>query len=145
MVVAVTSKRLNLEIWQWGLLSAIAAFGIAIALWVVAPDFWRVKLGLAPASTEEVVTKTAPDSTVATAKAPGLKDTPKSKAKGLTSPAAKSVPEAEEAEKTQAPAWVMALDKQLSPYAYGINLFYIVGDVFLLIIATALRRSRRAA
>jgi len=138
MVVAVTSKRLNLEIWQWGLLSAIAAFGIAIALWVVAPDFWRVKLGLAPASTEEVVTKTAPDSTVATAKAPGLKDTPKSKAKGLTSPAAKSVPEAEEAEKTQAPAWVMALDKQLSPYAYGINLFYIVGDVFLLIIATAL-------
>ncbi|TAF50469.1 MAG: hypothetical protein EAZ60_28835, partial [Oscillatoriales cyanobacterium] len=39
---------------------------------------------------------------------------------------------------TKAPEWVMALDKQLSPYAYAINLFYIVGDVFLLIIATAL-------
>jgi len=139
MVVAVTSKRLNLEIWQWGLLSAIAAFGIAIALWVVAPDFWRVKLGLAPASTqEEVVTATAPNSTEKTAPSPGLKDSPTSKAKGSISPVAKSAPEAAEAEETKAPGWVLALDKQLSPYAYGINLFYIVGDVFLLIIATAL-------
>jgi hypothetical protein len=138
MVVAVTSKRLNLEIWQWGLLSAIAAFGIAIALWVAAPDFWRVKLGLAPASTQEVVTETAPNSTKETAKAPALKDSPTSKAKGSTSPVAQSAPEAAEAAETKAPGWVLALDKQLSPYAYGINLFYIVGDVFLLIIATAL-------
>ena len=136
MVVAVTSKRLNLEIWQWGLLSGIAAFGIAVAVWVAAPDFWRGQLGLAPASTQEVVTKTAPDSDKAIAKAPGLKDKPNSKAKGLTSAA--SAPEEAKAEESKAPEWVLALDEVLSPYKFAINLFYIVGDVFLLIIATAL-------
>ncbi len=138
MVVAVTSKRLNLEIWQWGMLSAIAAFGIVVALWVAAPDSWRVQLGFAPASTQEVVTKTAPDSNKATATAPALNDSPKkSKGKGSNSSAAKSAPDAA-AEETKAPAWVIALDDQLSPYKSAINLFYIVGDVFLLIIATAL-------
>lgn len=138
MVVAVTSKRLNLEIWQWGLLSGIAAFGITVAVWVAAPNFWKGQLGLAPASTQEVVTKTAPDSDKAIAKAPGLKDTPNSKAKELTSAAAKPVPEEAKAEESKAPEWVLALDEVLSPYKFAINLFYIVGDVFLLIIATAL-------
>lgn len=138
MVIAVTSKRLNLEVWQWALLSGIAAFGIVVAIWVAAPDSWRAQLGLAPAATEEVATKTGSDSNQATAKAPSLKDSPTSKAKGLTSPAADAASESEAAEPTKAPAWVLALDKQLSPYAYAINLFYIVGDVLLLIIATAL-------
>ncbi|WP_341730496.1 hypothetical protein [Microcoleus sp. EPA2] len=138
MVIAVTSKRLNLEIWQWALLSAIAALGIVIAIWVAAPDSWRAQLGLAPASTQEVVTETAPESTKSTTKAPALKDSSTSQAKAATASVAKPAPEETEAAETKAPAWVMALDKQLSPYAYAINLFYIVGDVFLLIIATAL-------
>ena len=141
MVVAVTSKRLNLEIWQWGLLAGIAAFGIAVAIWVAAPDSWRVQLGIAPAAPQEVVTGSAP-ATAAKGKAPALDNSSKSTAKGVAAAAAKSAPEEEEeeaaAEATKAPAWVRALDKQLSPYAYAINLFYIVGDVFLLIIATAL-------
>ncbi len=137
MVLAVTSKRLNLEIWQWGLLAGIAAFGIAVAIWVAAPDSWRAQLGMGPAAPQEVVTGSAPAAS-AKGKAPAL-DTSSSKAKGVAAAAAKSAPEQEEeAEATKAPAWVMALDKQLSPYAYAINLFYIVGDVFLLIIATAL-------
>ncbi|MBE9185824.1 hypothetical protein IQ270_14230 [Microcoleus sp. LEGE 07076] len=135
MVVAVTSKRLNLEIWQWGLLAGIAAFGIAIAIWVAAPESWRLKLGLAPAPSVETLTETAPP-TQPTAAAPALNSS-KSKVKAQDSSAAKPEPESAE-EETKAPAWVVALDKQLSPYAYAINLFYIVGDVFLLIIATAL-------
>ena len=137
MVLAVSSKRLNLEIWQWGLLSAIAAFGIAVAFWVAAPEAWRVQLGWAPAPapTEQAATETAP-ATKAKASAPALDGSSKSKAKAAA-PAAKPEPE-EEAEESNAPAWVLALDKQLSPYAYPINLFYVVGDVFLLIIATAL-------
>lgn len=137
MVLAVTSKRLNLEFWQWGLLAAIAAFGIAVAIWVAAPDSWRQQLGMAPAAPQEVVTGSAPDSTAAKGKAPALDNSAQSKAKGTAAAAAKSASE-ESAEATKAPEWVMALDKQLSPYAYAINLFYIVGDVFLLIIATAL-------
>lgn len=132
MVLAVSSKRLNLELWQWGLLSAIAAFGIAVAVWVAAPDSWRLQLGLAPAASVETVAQTAP-STKATDAAPAV-DGSKTKA----APAASPAPEEEEEEETKAPAWVLALDKQLTPYAYAINLFYIVGDVFLLIIATAL-------
>ncbi len=136
MVLAVTSKRLNLEIWQWALLGGIAAFGIAVAVWVAAPDSWRVQLGMSPAATQEVVTGSAP---APAAKAPGLENSSNSKVKGAAATAAKSAPEEEAAaEPSRTPAWVMALDKQLSPYAYAINLFYIVGDVFLLIIATAL-------
>ncbi|MEG5063459.1 hypothetical protein QUB33_07530 [Microcoleus sp. B3-A4] len=135
MVVAVTSKRLNLEIWQWGLLAGIAAFGIAVAIWVAAPDSWRAQLGMAPAATQEVVTESEP-ATTATGRAPALENSSKLQAKTAATDAA-SAPEEEEAE-IKAPGWVMALDKQLSPYAYAINLFYIVGDVFLLIIATAL-------
>ncbi|MEG4836950.1 hypothetical protein [Microcoleus sp. B9-D4] len=139
MVIAVTSKRLNLEIWQWALLAGIAAFGIAVAIWVAAPESWRLQLGMSPAATQEVVTGSAP---APAAKGPGLENSSNSIVKGTAATAAKSAPEEEEeeeaAEPSKTPAWVIALDKQLSPYAYAINLFYIVGDVFLLIIATAL-------
>lgn len=135
MVVAVSSKRLNLEIWQWGLLAGIAAFGIAVAIWVAAPDFWRTQLGMAPPA-QEVVTGSAPTAK-GKGKAPAIENSSQSKGKGGLATAAKSAPE-EETEASKAPAWVVALDEQLLPYAYAINLFYIVGDVLLLIIATAL-------
>jgi hypothetical protein len=135
MVVAVSSKRLNLELWQWGLLSAIAAFGIVVAVLVAAPDSWRAQIGLAPVSSVETAAQTTP-ANKATAAAPAVEGSSKSKAKAVA-PAANAAP-AEEEEEINAPEWVLALDKQLAPHAYAINLFYIVGDVFLLIIATAL-------
>lgn len=138
MVVAVTSKRLNLEIWQWALLAGIAAFGIAVAIWVAAPDSWRAQLGMAPAATQEEVVTSAP-ATAATERAPGLENSSKIQAKGATATDPESALQEEEAAaEIKAPAWVMALDKQLAPHKNAINLFYIVGDVFLLIIATAL-------
>jgi hypothetical protein len=137
MVLAVTAKRLNLEIWQWGLLAGIAAFGIAVAIWVAAPDSWRAQLGMGTAATQEVVTGSAP-ATAAKGRAPALDNSSKLQAKGAAATDAEEAAEEEEAAETKAPAWVMALDKQLSPYKNAINLFYIVGDVFLLIIATAL-------
>ncbi|MEG5033562.1 hypothetical protein [Microcoleus sp. AT3-D2] len=137
MVLAVTSKRLNLEIGQWALLAAIAALGIAVAIWVAAPDSWRVQLGMAPAATQEVVTESAPASAT-TGRAPALDNSSKIQPKAAATDAA-SAPEEEEAEaEIKAPGWVMALDEQLAPHKNAINLFYIVGDVFLLIIATAL-------
>jgi hypothetical protein len=131
----VTAKRLNLEIWQWGLLAGIAAFGIVVAIWVAAPDSWRAQLGMGTAATQEVVTGSAP-ATSAKGKAPALDNSSKLQAKGAAAADAESAEE--EAAESKAPPWVMALDKQLSPYKNAINLFYIVGDVFLLIIATAL-------
>ncbi|MEG4395848.1 hypothetical protein [Microcoleus sp. BROC3] len=139
MVLAVTSKRLNLEIGQWGLLAGIAAFGIVVAIWVAAPDSWRTQLGMAPAATQEVVTESEP-ATSAKGRAPALENSSKSQAQGAAATYDGSAPEEEGESESEikAPAWVMALDKQLSPHKNAINLFYIVGDVFLLIIATAL-------
>lgn len=133
MLLAVTSKRLNLETWQWVMLAGIAAMGIAIAVWVAAPDALKTQLGFGSAPAPQVITE-APAANGA--KAPPLKA---SKGKGAP-PASSKAPqtETEEIESSSAPAWVKALDEQLSPYAYYVNLFYIVGDVFLLIIATAL-------
>ncbi|HBE18522.1 MAG TPA: hypothetical protein DEG17_13015 [Cyanobacteria bacterium UBA11149] len=35
MVLAVLPRRLNLEMWQWGTVGAIAAVGIALAIWIL--------------------------------------------------------------------------------------------------------------
>ncbi|MBW3584695.1 MAG: hypothetical protein KY448_02330, partial [Cyanobacteria bacterium 0813] len=124
MVVAVTSKRLNLEIWQWGLLAGIAAFGIAVAIWVAAPDSWRAQLGMAPAATQEVVTESEP-ATTAPGRAPALDNPSNLQAPAAAATDGASAPEEEE-EEIKAPGWVMALDKQLAPHKNAINLFYIV-------------------
>ena len=84
MVLAVTSKRLNLEIWQWALLGGIAAFGIAVAFWVAAPDSWKVQLGISKAEPQEVVTGSAP---APGEKAPALDNSSKSKVKGAAATA----------------------------------------------------------
>ena len=92
MVLAVLSKRVNLEIWQWGVLLGIAAIGVALAFWLSMPT---------DAPIEEIA----------------------STASEVTS---------------NAPAFILTIDNQLSQYSYYIGLFYVVADVFLLIIATAL-------
>jgi hypothetical protein len=92
MVLAVLSKRVNLEIWQWAVLIGIASSGIALAFWLSLPT------DAALTATEEV---------------------------GAEVPA-------------NVPAVILAIDAELSKYSYFVGLFYVVADVFLLIIATAL-------
>jgi hypothetical protein len=135
MILAVTSKRLNLEPVQWALLAGIAALGITIAVWIAAPPEWRANLGLARPSTEQVVS--GKKAGKAAKKAPAIKES--SKSKEAKKQATESAPEEEEPEeKSNAPSWVLTLNNKLEPYAFWVNLFYIIGDVFLLIIATAL-------
>ncbi|NEP84466.1 MAG: hypothetical protein F6K17_05370 [Okeania sp. SIO3C4] len=100
MTLAVTSKRLNLEFWQWGVLAGVAVAGIALAIWVAEPSFFGL-LSIPDTSVLEEV-------------------------------------DIEEVSANLAPPWVLSIDRQLEPFAYSINLFYIIADVFLLIIATAL-------
>jgi hypothetical protein len=94
MVLAVLSKRVNLEIWQWAVLAAIAAIGVALAFWLSLPT--EAASGVA----EEVVSATEVTST--------------------------------------APAFILSLDEFLSKYSFYVGLFYVIADVLLLIIATAL-------
>ncbi|MBW4496482.1 MAG: hypothetical protein KME26_26080 [Oscillatoria princeps RMCB-10] len=132
MILAVSSRRLNLEKWQWGVLVTMAAVGIALAVWVATPP---AEPAATAAPERAAATATPASGTSAAAKAPALKPGAKPAAKAA---AAKPAEEAEEHEYPPAPGWVQALDKTLEPVAFYVNLFYIIGDVFLLIIATAL-------
>ncbi|NEP05096.1 MAG: hypothetical protein F6K34_09795, partial [Okeania sp. SIO4D6] len=100
MTLAVTSKRLNLEFWQWGVLAGVAVAGVALAIWVAEPSFFGIL--------------SSPDTSV-------LEEV-----------------DIEEVSANLAPSWVLSIDQKLEPFAYSINLFYVIADVFLLIIATAL-------
>jgi hypothetical protein len=131
MVLAVTSKRLNLEVWQWGLLAGIAVVGMAIAIWVAAPDLLKSQFGIGSAPNQIVVESPT------TAGKTALKAPPITEKTGSNGAAAEAEEEEEETS-SHTPAWVKSLDVLLTPYAYAVNLFYIIGDVFLLIIATAL-------
>lgn len=114
MITAVTSKRLNLEVWQWATLAGVAIAGITLATWVADPSFFGI---LDPADgllgQEQVMVDPS-------------------------SPGELSEAVAEEMEEVTAPDWVVAVDTKLEPLGFGLNLFYIYGDVVLLILATAL-------
>ena len=121
MVLAVSSKRLNLEIWQWAAILGVAVGGTALAVWVADPSFFGLVGSEETAVIEQVAPETTATSTTSTA-----------------APAVMSAAEEEAEEETTAPSWVVGLDRKLEPLATGVNLFYIIGDVFLLILATAL-------
>jgi hypothetical protein len=127
MILAVLPRRLNLEIWQWVTVAVIAVAGIAFAVWVlvatpVAPQAASVT-SVTPAATaiEETALddSTSPSVSLAQAPAPG-------------------VASEEEALEKQPPSWALWLDRALTPLSRPVNFFYVVADVFLLIIASAL-------
>ncbi|MDY6803048.1 MAG: hypothetical protein SXA11_04475 [Cyanobacteriota bacterium] len=127
MTLAVTSKRLNLEVWQWGVLSGVAVGGIAFGIWIASPTLFGLLPGDEPAPIEAV----SPEA--ATADAPTLENSD-----SQTAPVVLDASEEEEEEESLAPPVIEKIDEILEPFAYSVNLFYIVADVFLLIVATAL-------
>lgn len=127
MTLAVTSKRLNLEVWQWGVLSGVAVAGIAFGIWIASPTLFGLLPGGEPAPIEAV----SPEAATADAPTVENSDSPTA-AVGL------DANEEEEEEESLAPAVIEKIDEILEPFAYGVNLFYIVADIFLLIVATAL-------
>jgi hypothetical protein len=59
-------------------------------------------------------------------------------AKANTAATATVPEEPQESNKKQPPGWVMSIQDALQPLSRPVNFFYIVGDVFLLIIASTL-------
>jgi hypothetical protein len=129
MVLAVLPRRLNLEAWQWGTVAVIALVGIALAAWLyfVTPDTSEEADVASPAPTEQKAASSK--KALAATKAPPVKGSAsdKSTASGT-----------DESNNKTAPSWATKLGEQLSPLATPVNLIYIIGDVFLLIIASTL-------
>lgn len=123
---AVSSRRLNLEVWQKGVVVGIGAIGIAIAiaLWSNAPQapnktaFWLDRPAYAQAApAAQPATKPAP--------APSV-------------PAASTKAQAAVETEQAIPQWAVDLKNALEPFKDPVNLFYLVCDVILLVLATAL-------
>jgi hypothetical protein len=130
MILAVFFRRLNLEIWQWGVLLGILVAGTAFAWWLSNP----------PAETEVSNPETA--AVVDTSNAPTQPQaSPTPSPEGTApspEPSQKGKTETESEADKQVPQWARTVDKQLAPFADYVNLFYVIADVFLLVIATAL-------
>jgi hypothetical protein len=133
MVLAVLPRRLNLEAWQWATVAVIAAVGIALAVLLsIETSNISPKPDLAAAPTQTESARSEVDSNGSNPpKAPAINDD------SSDSPAA-STPKKTNKTKKNVPAWTTTLENTLSPLAVAINLTYIIGDVFLLIVASTL-------
>ncbi len=140
MVLAVLPRRLNLEGWQWGTVAVIAVAGIALAVLV---------LFATPANSngaDDAASLPATEQAESSAASPQASASSKASLVKASATLAKANPEAtatvpeepEESNKKQPPAWVMSIQEALQPLSRPVNFFYIVGDVFLLIIASTL-------
>jgi len=124
MILAVIPRRLNLEIWQWLTVAGIALAGIALAIWVFisTPEVAEEANILIPSSDIEQVQAAVEPKAILV------------QASSTASPTTETAAVSEH----EPPSWALALDKTLQPLGKYVNLFYIVGDVFLLVIASTL-------
>lgn len=95
MLLAVLPRRLNLELWQWGVVAAIGTAGTAFS-------FSPLIAGSGGEEAEEAIAEAATAAAVA------------------------------------APAWVTTVEEILSPFADFILSLYTIGDILLLVLASAL-------
>lgn len=158
MVQAVINRRLNLEIWQWGVVALIALVGGMLAYVISVPSDQPAAFLMPPAiaQTAPAAVQTSPKPAAAKAN-PSPKATPKTTpdAKPAASPAAGVVPAkspiaapatpavaspaAAPAEaKPPAPEWAVAIEQFLAPLKGPLNWYYVASDIFLLIVATIL-------
>lgn len=145
MILAVVGRRLNLELWQWGIVGGIAAGAITLAIWLsfsspaqaqpvsaspLAPTLQKVSSpGLIAASPRQ-----SPSVRQLQQAKPTPRVKPATATPSKTPAAAATTPE----NSSSAPQWVLSLQQTLQPLGNPLGLFYIIFDVLLLIIATIL-------
>ncbi len=132
MLMAVGSRRLNLEIWQWGIVAAIAALGILVS-WVVSNQSPAQSLAnpTNPWLIEPVAAQTAP---ATTKPAPVASPVPVVKKTPALTVSPKALPDKE----ANVPQWAKSLEEVLSPLKPVLDWFYVISDILLLILATIL-------
>lgn len=153
LLLAVSSRRLNLEVWQWGIVAAIVAASIGIAYWASTPDATAQSLLMEPAMAQTAPAQTKPSPTRSPAAKPPVKAAPAAQKPASPSPAApapvaKPTPApvaspapteaAVDSAEANAPEWAKAIGEILKPFKPVLDWFYVIADVLLLIIATTL-------
>lgn len=123
MVQAVFSRRLNLELWQKGVVLGIAVVGIAVAIALASRPAETTANSLlgspayAQTQKNQRPTPKPPTPTVSPVAAPPPTSTPS---------------------KAEPPQWATTLEKQLQPLEGPVTLFYLICDTLLLVLATTL-------
>ncbi|MGB3493189.1 MAG: hypothetical protein WBA57_10700 [Elainellaceae cyanobacterium] len=140
MLMAVTSKQLNLSVLQWSLIAGIAAVGVFVAYFVS---------GYAGGAAEEAsVPMSEPTQGVAAVMWVNPAVAPSSSATDLevwsvsnvSSNAIAQAPEvADEVDPlADKPSWIVSLDNQLAAFSDIVWILYLAGDTFLMVMATTL-------
>lgn len=110
MVIAILSKRIQLNIYQWLIVAAITAYAAAMAMWIMTPP------------------RTAADAT-----APAIV------AEAQSAPSSASPLTPAEVEPTSdAPEWIKSADLALKPFGQPLSQFYVWCDVALFGLAIAM-------
>ncbi|UBF27306.1 hypothetical protein K9N68_04935 [Kovacikia minuta CCNUW1] len=151
MVLAVASRRLNLEIWQWGIVAVIGVLGIILAGAVSLPVGAPVQSVLMqPVAAQTVPAKPSPKapSGKANSKAAtpekskptpaATKSAPATTAKPSPASSGQPIPAIATEERANTPEWAKSLEELLSPLKPILDWFYVITDILLLIIATTL-------
>lgn len=149
MIMAFADRRLNLDLGQWLIVGTIAAISIAFATWLtLTPNSAKAAwFGIEPATAQTAPLQSpSPKPTPKATASPALKavqpaSVPNSAPKPST-PAIRPVEPPKAAppvtKVNDAPEWVITIENTLAPLKPVLDYFYVLADVFILIIATTL-------
>jgi hypothetical protein len=133
MGFAVFERRLNLELWQYGIIAAVGAIGVILAVLLSAASATEAAAQLNPFQTAPAIATTAPPAPLLQLAVNGTAPTALPTAAPKIAPKVPTV-----ASPDTAPAWVVAIEAQLSPFEKLLSFLYLMADTVLLIIATTL-------
>ncbi|MEM8639763.1 MAG: hypothetical protein AAGG51_13250 [Cyanobacteria bacterium P01_G01_bin.54] len=136
MILAVLPRRLNLELRQWLIIGGIAAAGILISFWVSFGT--EDQDAFVPFQLDRFRSIPAAYAQAPAPQAPPAPASPAPPVDPNAAPAPALPEEAAEAEDSNAPGFILALDNFLSNFANPVNAFYTISDVALMIIAATL-------
>jgi hypothetical protein len=122
MVIAIATKRVRLNLYQWITVAGISIYAATLVTWILKPPAASLaSTGTEPAPLTSQVQSSVTGTTNSTAPAT---------APELTAPTSEP--------KTDVPGWVMFFDGIFKPYGQTLNIFYVWCDVVLFALAAVM-------
>ncbi len=122
MVMAITTKRVQLKIYQWLIVVGISVYAATILMWILKPPTVSLASTVSETSATTQI-QTVDSSANSTLSVP------------TTAP---KLPEVEPEQPTNAPGWVLFFDGIFKPYGQILNVFYVWSDVVLFALAAVM-------